>query len=96
MIQIIIIPIGVILDYTISIRDMYGTTSSFTSSTESTVISSLDCCTNYTYQVVARTSAGLGTPSHNMSWMINAIGKSKLINRAPYIFLNFFHHTYIK
>ena len=76
MVQIIIFPIGVILDYSIIIRDMYGSTSSFTSSTESTVISPLNCCTNYTYQVVARTSAGLGTPSQNMSFMINAVGES--------------------
>ena len=76
MVQIIILPIGVILDYIITIRDMNGATSSFTSSTESTVISSLNCCANYTYQVVARTTAGLGTPSQNMSFMINAVGES--------------------
>ena len=72
--------VGVILDYTISIRDMNGVTSSFTSSTESTVFSSLNCCTNYTYQVVARTSAGLGTPSQTMNFSTNVPDESKCLH----------------
>ena len=54
---------GIILGYNITVRDSIGRLSLLSSDMESTVISSLQCCSNYTYQVSARTSAGEGIPT---------------------------------
>lgn len=49
-----------ILGYNIILRDSDGSTASFSSNTESLLVSSLQCCSNYSYQVAARTNVGEG------------------------------------
>ena len=46
--------------------------SATSSSTEQFVVDSLMCCSNYSYQVAARTSAGEGVPSEGLRFMTNA------------------------
>ena len=40
----------------------------FSSNTESIVISQMSCCSDYSYQVMARTAAGVGVPSQVMTF----------------------------
>ena len=67
---LIIAPAGAILGYSVTILDASGAQVSATSSsTEQFVVDSLMCCSNYSYQVAARTSAGEGTPSEALRFM---------------------------
>lgn len=57
-----------------------GTQLSFTSSTESFVITSLECCSSYSYQVTARTSAGQGASSPLFGFMTYGQNEGKTWN----------------
>ena len=63
--------LGVVIGYNVTVWDMNGVPSSFTSNTENVLASPLECCSSYTFQVVARTSEGMGTPSEIMSFSTN-------------------------
>lgn len=60
--------IEMIIEYATTVWDTNGLSFSFTSRTENVVVSPLNCCANYSYNIVARTNAGFGTPSQNMSF----------------------------
>ncbi len=72
-----------ILDYNITLLDESGGALSYISTVESYEVASLRCCADYTYQVVARTSSGYGTPSQTMRFTTsNAVynGKERKFN----------------
>ncbi len=50
--------VGVIVGYNIILVDTNGVSMSFTSITESIVVSSLKCCSSYSYRVSVTTSNG--------------------------------------
>ena len=75
--------IGEILGYSVTVFgiNMVPVTVSTTSGgTRQFVVDSLMCCSNYSYQVAARTSAGEGVPSEALRFMTNAAGKSDYKN----------------
>ena len=63
---------GVILGYDVTLRASDGALYSFSTNTASFSASQLRCCSDYTYQVVARTSAGAGVPSQVLSFRTSA------------------------
>lgn len=61
-----------ILDYAITVSDAEGGLSFFSTNTQSFVAGQLRCCSEFTYQVAARTSVGVGVPSQVLSFRTSA------------------------
>ena len=59
--------------------DSSGAQLTFMSNAESLLVDSLECCTHYSYQVVARASGGHEASSEWFSFMTYGLNESELV-----------------
>lgn len=67
------------LSFSIVVMNSRGAQLTFTSNTESLMVNSLECCTQYSYQVVARASGEHEASSEWFSFMTYGLNKSELV-----------------